>query len=78
MIEQKLKNVLANQLGLESDKISLTSHLVHDLNADSLDLVETVMAIEAEFDVQIDEDEYHNAETIGQIIVLLENKLASK
>lgn len=78
MIEQRLKKVVANQLGMETDKINLTSHLVNDLNADSLDLVETVMAIETEFDVRIDEDEYHNAETIGKIIILIENKLASK
>lgn len=78
MIEQRLKHVIANQLGMNTDKINLSSHLVKDLNADSLDLVETVMAIETEFDVRIDEDEYHRAETIEQIVVLLEGKLAAK
>jgi len=76
MIENRLKNVLAKQLGIEIDKVTTDNHLVRDLNADSLDLVELVMAIEAEFDVRIDEDEYHNAETVEQIVELINKKLS--
>ena len=50
--------IVADQLGLAEDQIQLTSRLVEDLGADSLDLVELIMAVEEEFDVEIPDEEF--------------------
>jgi acyl carrier protein len=52
-IEQKVKNIIADQLGVGEDEIKPTSSFIEDLGADSLDIVELVMAMEEEFEVEI-------------------------
>ena len=54
-IEEKVKKIISEQLGVEDSEITNTSNFVEDLGADSLDSVELVMALEEEFDVEIAE-----------------------
>ena len=56
-LETRLKKIVAEQLGVDEDKIVPTANFTEDLNADSLDLVEMIMSLEEEFGVEIpDED----------------------
>ena len=67
-IEQKVKNIIADQLGVGEDEIKATSSFIEDLGADSLDIVELVMAMEEEFEVEIPDEEAENIKTVGDAI----------
>jgi acyl carrier protein len=73
--EQRLKALLAETVGCDPDQIKITDHLVHDLNMDSLSLVEIVMSIENEFDIVIESDEADRSSTVALIQDLVESKL---
>jgi acyl carrier protein len=73
-INESLKLVVSRQFGVEVDKINNETHLVDDLGADSLDLMEIVMIIEAKFKVRIEEAEYNDALVVGEIVALIEHK----
>lgn len=75
MINEKLKNVLSKQFGIPLANIGNTDHLVHDLGADSLDLLEIVLSIEHEFHIKINEEEYEQAMTVDKIVALITTKL---
>ncbi len=62
-------------LGVDADKITPDARFGDDLDADSLDLVELVMALEEEFDVSVDESELDGIETVQQAITLVTSKL---
>ncbi len=63
-IEQKVKNIIADQLGVGEEEIKPTSSFIEDLGADSLDIVELVMAMEEEFEVEIPDEEAENIKTV--------------
>ena len=67
-IEQKVKNIIADQLGVGEDEIKPTSSFIEDLGADSLDTVELVMAMEEEFEVEIPDEEAENIKTVQDAI----------
>jgi acyl carrier protein len=67
-IEQRVKNIVGEQLGLDENGIKPEQRLVEDLGADSLDLVELVMAVEDEFDIDIPDQEAEKIETVQQYI----------
>lgn len=67
MIE-KLQKIFEENLDVSDVKISLDTHIVNDLNADSLDVVELVMAIEDEFSVSIDDAYVDKMETVGDVV----------
>ena len=67
-IEQKVKNIIADQLGVGEDEIKITSSFIEDLGADSLDIVELVMAMEEEFEVEIPDEEAENIKTVQDAI----------
>ena len=67
-IEAKVKSIIADQLGVSEDKVKVESSFIEDLGADSLDIVELVMAMEEEFDVQIPDEEAENIKTVGDAI----------
>jgi acyl carrier protein len=66
-IEQKVKNI-ADQLGVGEDEIKATSSFIEDLGADSLDIVELVMAMEEEFEVEIPDEEAENIKTVQDAV----------
>jgi len=64
-IEAKVKSIIADQLGVGEDEIKPESSFIEDLGADSLDIVELVMAMEEEFEVEIPDEEAENIKTVG-------------
>lgn len=75
MILEKVKNILVEQLGIESDDISLDSNFTDDLNADSLDIVELVMAMEQEFGLAIPDEEAERINTVGDAVDFIKRSL---
>ena len=67
-VEAKVKGIIAEQLGVAEDEIKTTSSFIEDLGADSLDIVELVMAMEEEFEVEIPDEEAENIKTVGDAI----------
>ena len=75
MIFEKLQKMIAEQLGLDETEIKLESNIVKDLHADSLDLVETLMNIESEWGITINDDDVADIETIKDVVELIESKI---
>ena len=67
-VEQKVKSIIAEQLGVSEDEIKTTSSFIEDLGADSLDIVELVMAMEEEFEVEIPDEEAENIKTVADAV----------
>jgi len=67
-IEQKVKDIIINELGVESEKVTPEASFVEDLGADSLDTVELVMAFEEEFGMEIPDEEAEKLQTVGDAI----------
>lgn len=67
-IEQRVKKIIAEQLGVNEAEIKNESAFVDDLGADSLDTVELVMALEEEFETEIPDDDAENIKTVQQAI----------
>ncbi len=73
MTFDKIKNILAEQLDVEADTLTMETDIGKDLNADSLDVVEILMSIEDEFEVEIPDEEIENIKTIGDVVEYIEN-----
>ncbi len=74
-IFEKVRDLIADQLDIaEKDSITEGSSITDDLGADSLDVVDLVMAIEDEFSVEIPEDEVENIKLVGDIVKYIEDK----
>jgi len=67
----KVKNIVVEQLGIEEDKITMDASFKDDLEADSLDLVELIMAFEEEFGGEISDEEAQNITTVGEAVKYL-------
>ncbi|HUB06731.1 MAG TPA: acyl carrier protein [Myxococcales bacterium] len=67
-VEQKVKSIIAEQLGVGEEEIKPESSFIEDLGADSLDIVELVMAMEEEFEVEIPDEEAEHIKTVGDAI----------
>jgi len=75
MVFEKIKTIIADELGIEEDTIEVNSNLAEDLGADSLDAVELIMAIEEEFDIEIDDSSATKIKTVQDIVDYLESAL---
>lgn len=73
---QRLRTLTVDVLDLREDQVAPTARFTDDLGADSLDLVELVEALEEEFDVQIDDEELADIETVGEAYSLISAKLS--
>ena len=70
---EKIRDIIVEQLDLDdSDSLTMETSLKDDLDADSLDAVEVIMALEEEFDVEIPDEEAENFKTIGDIVEYIE------
>lgn len=69
---EKVASMLSEQLGVEVDKISLESDVVKDLGADSLDVVQLLMALEDGFGITVSEDEAASLRTVSDILALVQ------
>jgi len=67
-VEERVKDIVAEQLGVDKEKIKKESNFVNDLGADSLDTVELVMELEEEFDISIADDAAEKIQTVGEAI----------
>ena len=75
-IFKTMQDLIAEQFAIDADEISLDSSFVDDLGADSVDLVELVMAMEEEFDIgEIDEEDLAGLKTVGDCVRYLNSKL---
>ena len=72
MILEKVKEIVAEQLGISQDSILPDSLIVEDLGADSLDVIELLMALEEEYGISIPDEEINQVKTIKQIVDLIE------
>lgn len=76
-IFKTMQDLIAEQFAIDADEISMDSSFVDDLGADSMDLVELVMAMEEEFNVgEIDEDDLTGLKTVGDCVRYLYNKMS--
>jgi len=73
-IEQKVKDIIVDQLGVDPSEVTEQAHFIEDLGADSLDTVELVMAFEDEFKVEIPDEDAEKITTVGSAIDYLKKK----
>jgi len=76
-VADRVIDIVAEQLGVDKDKVTPETSFVNDLGADSLDTVELVMELEEEFDVNIPDDAAEKIQTVGQAIEYIEKAQAS-
>ncbi len=73
-IFERVKDVIGEQLGIEDlDTITMETTFIEDLGADSLDIVELIMALEEEFDLEIPEAEAEKVSTVGDVVEYINN-----
>ncbi len=70
MVFEKIKEIIAESLDVDVEKITMETNLLEDLDADSLDLYQMISEVEEEFDVKIDEIE--NIKTVGDVVKIIE------
>lgn len=75
MVFEKVKAIVANQLNVDAEKITLETHLIEDLGADSLDAVDLIMSLEDEFGLEIDDEAAQQARTIGELVKYIEERI---
>ena len=73
-VTQKVKNIIAEQLGVKIEEVTDTASFVDDLGADSLDTVELVMALEEEFGIEIPDEDAEKMKNVGEAIRYVEQK----
>jgi acyl carrier protein len=76
-IEQKVIEIVSEQMGVDKSEITRETHFINDLNADSLDTVELVMEFEDEFELSIPDEEAEKIQTVGQAIDYIKEHSAS-
>jgi acyl carrier protein len=74
-VEEKVKDIIVEELGVEREKLTSEASFMEDLGADSLDTVELVMAFEKEFDIDIPDEEAEKLRTVGDALKYLHEKL---
>ena len=75
MVLEKLSKIIADQLGMEQNKITKATLLKEELLADSLDIVEIIMAIEEEFGIQVDDEDAIGFKTVGEVVDYIEKNI---
>lgn len=77
-LETKVKDIIAEELGVEREKLTNEASFMEDLGADSLDTVELVMAFEKEFDIDIPDEEAEKLRTVGDALQYLHQRMGEK
>lgn len=76
-VAQKVKSIIAEQLGVKVEEVTDTASFVDDLGADSLDTVELVMALEEEFGIEIPDEDAEKMTNVGEAVRYIEEKAKS-
>ena len=71
-VQERVKNIIVEQLGVEADQVKPEAQFVNGLGADSLDTVELIMALEEEFDIEIPDEKAEKIKTVGEAIDYIE------
>jgi acyl carrier protein len=72
-IEQRVKDIIVEQLGVNADQVTAEAKFIEDLGADSLDIVELVMALEEEFGNEIPDEQAEKLLTVGDVVKYIED-----
>jgi acyl carrier protein len=75
--EEKVKEIIEKELGVERDKLTDDANFIEDLGADSLDIVELVMEFEKEFNIDIPDEDAEKLKTVGDAMKYLNQKIAA-
>ena len=73
-IEQKVRDIIVEQLGVNADQVTTEAKFIEDLGADSLDTVELVMAFEEEFGIEVPDEEAQKLLTVGDVVRYIEDR----
>jgi acyl carrier protein len=73
-IEEKVREIICEQLGVTPEQVTLEAKFIEDLGADSLDTVELVMAFEEEFSVEVPDEEAEKLQSVGDVVRFIEEK----
>lgn len=73
-ISERVRSIVAEQLGAAADDVTLKASLIEDLGADSLDIVELVMALEEEYEMEIPDEDAEKIQTVEDIVSYINNK----
>jgi acyl carrier protein len=68
MVFEKVRDTIAEQLSIDANDINMESSFIDDLGADSLDIVELIMALETEFDIEIPDEDAEKITTVGSVV----------
>ena len=71
-IEQRVKDIIVEQLGVKPDQVTPAAKFIEDLGADSLDTVELVMALEEEFGIEVPDEQAEKLQSVGDVIKYVE------
>lgn len=75
MIFDKIKTIIVDQLSVNEDEVTMDSSFIDDLGADSLDVVEFIMALEEEFDIEIPDEAAEKVETVGDVVEYIKSRV---
>ncbi|MCE2390080.1 MAG: acyl carrier protein [Proteobacteria bacterium] len=73
-VEDRVKEIIVEQLGVSAEEVVNEASFIDDLGADSLDIVELVMAIEEEFGIEVPDDDAEKMQNIGDVVSYVEEK----
>lgn len=73
-ITERVRSIVAEQLGTAADEVTAKASLIEDLGADSLDIVELVMALEEEYEMEIPDEDAEKIQTVNDIVTYIHNK----
>ena len=76
MVFEKVREIVVDQLGVEEEEVAMESSFIDDLGADSLDIVELIMALEEEFDLEIPDEEAEKIQTVADVVDYIKGNIA--
>lgn len=74
-VEEKVKNIIVEQLGVDTESVTPEASFIDDLGADSLDIVELVMTMEEEFDLEIPDEDAEKIKTVNDVVNYIKTKV---
>jgi acyl carrier protein len=76
-VEEKVRDIIVDQLGVNAEQVVLGARFIEDLGADSLDTVELVMAFEEEFSIEVPDEEAEKLQSVGDVVKYVEANAAA-